>query len=81
MKTTQKEIAQVIEDFLSGKGGRWDWDDFTSIRINDTPELDAIRIRCATLPDSHPPDRPGCYCNDEGIRVLESILNDLRSVP
>ena len=80
MKTTKGEIAQVIDDFL-WEGGRWDWDDFISVRIKDDPEFDAIRIRCAELPDFYPPVRPGSYCSDDGIRVLESILKDLRSIP
>ena len=81
MKMTKADVAQEIENFLTGAGGRWDWDDFTSIPITNDPELDAIRIRCAYLNDLYPPDRPGWYCNDEGIRILHSILKDLRSVP
>ena len=81
MKIIKSEIAQVIENFLSGKGGRLDWDDFISIPIKNDPELNAIRIRCAELPDSYPPDLPGHYCSDEGIGVLQSVLNDPRSVP
>ena len=43
-------MAVIIEQFLDGTGGRWDWDDFVSLRIED-PELDAIRLRCARLQD------------------------------
>lgn len=39
---TAEDVDGYIHDFLSGDGGEWDWDDFTSIPIND-PSLDRIR--------------------------------------
>lgn len=32
---TKAEVADIIEAFLDGTRGRWDWDDFTSLRIAD----------------------------------------------
>jgi len=43
MRRTRDEVADYIENFLNGNGGPWDWDDFTSVRIDD-PELDQVRI-------------------------------------
>ena len=43
---TPHEVANIIEKFLDGTGGDWEWDDFTSLRIKD-PALEAIRIKCA----------------------------------
>jgi len=42
---TREEVAQYIENFVEGRGGEWDWDDFTSVRIKD-PHLDRIRRQC-----------------------------------
>ncbi len=39
---TAAEVAAFIDDFISGTGGEWDWDDFTSVPLSD-PELEAIR--------------------------------------
>ena len=51
---TKEEVAQYIEDFLLGKGGDWDCDDFISIRIKNSPELESIRQKCGQLPDLYP---------------------------
>ena len=50
VKYTKAEVADIIEQFLDGTGGRWDWDDFTSVKIVD-PDLDTIRVRCIELHD------------------------------
>ena len=77
---TKTEVAKCLEDFLRGRGGGWDWDDFLSIRIKD-PAIERIRLRCASLPESYPPESPGQYCNQEGLAVLRSLLADLREWP
>jgi hypothetical protein len=48
MKLTAAEVATYLRDFIEGTGGKWDWDDFTSIPIKD-PELDRIRREAAEL--------------------------------
>ena len=42
---TRENVAQYIEDFVQGRGGERDWDEFTSVRIKD-PYLDRIRRQC-----------------------------------
>ena len=32
---TPEDVEICLRDFLDGRGGAWDWDDFTSIRITD----------------------------------------------
>jgi hypothetical protein len=44
-KTRDRSASDVVgylRDFIDGRGGQWDWDDFTSIPITD-PTLEAIR--------------------------------------
>ena len=77
-KISRSELAETLDNFLSGRGGRWDWDDFISVKLDD-PELDEIRRICAELPERYPPGREGVYCSHEGLDVLRSILERLRS--
>jgi hypothetical protein len=54
MKMTREQVAKTIEDFVNGTSGKWDWDDFISIRLQDA-ELDAIRKKCVSVRDEFPP--------------------------
>ena len=72
---TKAEVATIIEQFLDGSGGRWDWDEFTSCRIAD-PELDAIRRRCGELYDYS--NYPGQYCGPEGLSEMRRMVEQLR---
>jgi hypothetical protein len=60
--------VKSLEDFLTGGGGAWDWDDFTSTS-SKYPELE--RIRRAALAVELPLD-------DDGRRVLEALLDDAK---
>jgi len=73
MHLSRREVIEYIRNFLDDLGGDWDWDDFISIRL-DTPDLEAIRVECATLPERYPPERSGRYCNEEGLQVLRTIV-------
>jgi hypothetical protein len=75
---TKFEVATIIEQFLDGGGGRWDWDDFCSFAILD-PYLDAIRVRCCALQQTHPSNARTRYCNDQGMAILRSLVTELRS--
>ncbi len=46
---TARDVEKYLRDFLDGAGGDWDWDDFTSIAIND-PTLERIREEAAWVP-------------------------------
>lgn len=73
------DVAKILEDFLQGTGGPWDWDDFTQgmAPLRD-PNLEAIRGRCASLGKEFPPTSPGWYCGEEGLKVLQSYITELR---
>jgi hypothetical protein len=71
----REEVAQIIEDFLNGTGGRWDWDDFCSSPIDD-PALDAVRMRCVDIRDEDPD--PVHYCGADGIEALRGLVSSLR---
>ena len=80
MKRTREEVANTIEGFLNGTGRQWDWDGFTSIRVDD-PELEAIRKKCVALPIDHPSPSPKDYCNEAGLQVMREMVQGLRSQP
>lgn len=67
---TPKEVESYLRDFLDGRGGAWDWDDFTSIRIAD-PTLDAIREQAAyvQLP-----------LDGAGRATIEQLLGQVRAL-
>jgi hypothetical protein len=76
-KATKDEVAKAIEDFVNGTGGRWDWDDFISVRIADE-ELEGIRIQCLRTQSEYP-GGPNRWCNDEGLEVLRNLARQIRS--
>jgi hypothetical protein len=76
VRLTPEEVADIIETFLDGTGGRWDWDDFCSIRIKD-PDLDAVRRRCVDLHEEDP--YPAAqYCGPAGLEIMRGFVTALR---
>jgi hypothetical protein len=78
LKSTREEVAKTLEDFVEGRGGKWDWDDFLSLPIED-PQLDQIRGRCDGLSNEFPATTKGNYCGPEGIKVIRDYIRELRS--
>lgn len=76
MKRTHEEVAKAIEAFVDGTGRQWDWDGFTSIRIDD-PALEAIRKKCVAMPDQFPPSKKGEYCNADGLQAMRELAQGL----
>ena len=74
---TKTELANMIEAFVSGTCGEWDWDDFVSVSHED-PEIEAIRQQCLRLDRLYPPRKPHEFCNDEGAAVLMEYVRELR---
>ena len=77
---TRAEVIKYLEDFLSGHGNDYDWDDFFSGHYKNR-ELDAIALICAKLPDIYPREKPGQYCGEEGLQFLRHVLLYLKSRP
>jgi hypothetical protein len=78
MKRTREQVAETIEGFVNGTGNQWDWDGFTSIRIDD-PELEKIRQRCISVRDEFPPEKPSDYCSPAGMEVMRKLAGELRA--
>ena len=73
----KSDLADLIEKFVNGTIGEWDWDDFISVKRSD-PEIEEIRRRCAEVPVEFPPKRDGEYCSEEGAAVLTNLVRLLR---
>ena len=78
MKRTREEVAKTLEELIGGTGRQWDWDGFTSIRLDD-PELEAIRQRCVTIPVEFPPTTRTAYCSEAGLQIMRGLVKSLRS--
>ena len=74
---TREDIAHVIESFLDGTCGPYDWDDFCTFSLTDR-QLDEVRRECCDCDQQFPPDGPGQYCNDKGKAFLRDIARRLR---
>lgn len=75
--TTEEDVARLIESFLDGTCGRHDWDAFCTFSLADA-QLDEVRRECCDCDRRFPPDRPGHYCNDEGVAFLRDVARRLR---
>ena len=65
---TADDVVSYLANWIEGRGGGWDWDDFTSITITDK-QLDAIREEAAAVP---------CPVTDEGLARLRKLLDRAR---
>jgi len=77
IERTPAQVAKFMEDFLSGGGPKWEWDDFLSTPVADA-ELEKMRERCRHLDLEFPPDKPGAFTNTQGLAVVRGYLDQLR---
>jgi hypothetical protein len=73
------EVADIIERFVNGTAGPWEWDDYTTGTKFDDPFLRSIQDRCRALWIEFPPIEKGHYTNADGIAVLSELVKELRS--
>jgi hypothetical protein len=67
---TPEDVESYLRDFLDGRGGAWDWDDFTSIPITD-PTLDDIREQAGLVQ---------LPLDGAGRATLEQLLEQVRAL-
>jgi hypothetical protein len=79
MANAQKilDAAKVIESFVDGTCGPYDWDDFLNGSKKDA-ELQKIREECERVEIDYPACSEHEWCNDEGVRALLAIAARLR---
>lgn len=74
---TPRQAAELIEAFLDGSGGRWDWDDFTSTRAVD-PRVEGARRKCLEICEQYPPTFANEWCSTAGRLILREVASELR---
>mgnify|MGYP001309513816 CR=1 FL=1 len=79
MRLSREDVIKYIREFLEGSGEQWDWDDFTSVPLDD-PTLERVRLECVSLPDRFPPKRKGHYCSEAGLEELRRLAETLESL-
>lgn len=67
---TPLDVANYLEDWIDGKGGDWDWDDFTSIPITD-PYLESVREEAAHM--AYP-------LGEDDIVRLRELVRDVKAL-
>ena len=72
------KAAQLLEDFLEGRGHPLAWDGFTLGSTFEDERLEEIRLGCAGLSEQFPPEKPGEYCNEKGLDVIRGYIEELR---
>jgi len=77
---TRAQAAQILEDFLEGRGGPYAWDGFTQGRPLEDRELEGVRVRCAGLSGEFPSDHGKAYCNKMGLQVIRKYVTQLRTL-
>lgn len=73
----REELADLIERFVSGEVGDWEWDDFTSIRSDDGL-IEQVRQQANAIRDRFPPDDGHSYCSSRGVAELRRLAQDIR---
>jgi hypothetical protein len=76
-RRTREGVCRTIEQFVDGGGGRWDWDDFTSVPDADAL-LEEVRRKCVAVSERFPPEDARHWCGPKGLDELRRIAQDLR---
>ena len=66
------DVCSYLDDFIEGREGNWDWDDFTSIPISD-PVLEGIRLEACEV------DEPLNEAGKDKLRELRARVRSLRA--
>ena len=79
-KETYLEVAKTLEDFVESTGGKWDWDDYTSVMTYpDNQYLQEVQSRMVNLSGEFPAGPHGGYCGMDGFEVIRAYVRDLRN--
>ncbi|MDG1708072.1 MAG: hypothetical protein P8H03_04885 [Emcibacteraceae bacterium] len=79
MNISHQEVMEIIENFILGKGGDYDWDYFVGTPLND-PFLDGIRKECLNIDIDYPSSIPTMYCSLEGVDHLYFLIKKINDV-
>jgi hypothetical protein len=72
------DVAHILEDFVAGTGHRLEWDYFISVADVADERLKEIQYHVNLLSEEFPPEKPGWYCNEQGLDVIRQYIAELR---
>jgi hypothetical protein len=75
---TEDEVATLIEDFVNGTGGDWDWGSFISTRF-ESEIINGAQNECLKVAQEFPPTGRIGWCNEQGLERLRAIASELRA--
>jgi hypothetical protein len=75
-EASPQQIRAELQEIIDGHNP-YAWDDFTSVGPLKDLGLEAIRKRCAQLPDEFPPQSKGQLFGPAGIEVIRAYLTEL----
>jgi hypothetical protein len=73
----EDQAADLIERFLTGRVGRYEWDDFISIRQKD-PKLAAITLQIMEIERRFRRQKATEWCTPDGLTALAELARTLR---
>jgi hypothetical protein len=72
-------MADAIERFVDGTGAPWEWEEYFLATKYDDPFLRHIQERVLAVSFEFPSRSRNEYTSPEGMAVLKSLANELRS--
>ena len=73
------DVADILESFVEGRGGQWDWDAYITAMTFSDPYLKEVQNRIVHLSDEFPTEKGMGYCNPEGFQIIRDYARELRS--
>jgi hypothetical protein len=75
---TYLAVASILEGFVEGTGGQWDWDAYITSMTFDDPYLREVQMRMIHLSDKFPVKKGMGYCGPQGLQVIRDYAKELR---
>ena len=73
------ELSSLIQRFLNGSVGPWEWDDFTSIKSKD-PTIEHYRLAIVDIADRFPSPTPEQWASDAGLDELRQVAMKIQAL-
>jgi hypothetical protein len=74
-----ESAARILEDFVAGKGGPYDFDSFLSV-AHDHPAVESARQKCVQVMNTeYPTSDAGGRMSAAGLGEIRSILRELKA--
>jgi hypothetical protein len=76
---TAAQVAELIDKFVDGSGGPYDWDDYINIPSRNAA-LEQIRRDCEEVSERFPPETKTEWCSPAGGAELKRLAQKARQL-